>query len=72
MRVLSDFAHEGRQLLFFTCHDHILRLFEAAQADIRILPAHGTPGTRVSKRSQPVELPAPSIPVVESDTPRAA
>jgi hypothetical protein len=55
VRVLCDFAKEGRQLLFFTCHDHIERMFDAVNVDVRILPAHGTPGVRVSRRVKSVE-----------------
>ncbi|MFV1964362.1 MAG: AAA family ATPase [Pirellulaceae bacterium] len=47
VRALCDFAQEGRQLLFFTCHEHIRKMFEAARVDIRVLPGHGTPGVRV-------------------------
>jgi hypothetical protein len=39
VKVLCDFAKEGRQLLFFTCHDHIERMFDAVNVDVRILPA---------------------------------
>jgi uncharacterized protein YhaN len=64
--LLCDFAKEGRQLLFFTCHDHILHMFEEVGADIRLLPAHGTPGVRIARREKtealPPPPPAPEIP----------
>lgn len=55
VRVLCDFAKAGRQLLFFTCHDHIERMFDEAGVDVRVLPAHGTPGARVAKRDKASE-----------------
>lgn len=45
--VLCDFAREGRQLLFFTCHQHIKELFVAACVDTRVLPSHRAPGVHV-------------------------
>jgi hypothetical protein len=39
-RVLQDFARHGHQVLLFTCHEHIVELFESEQVDIRILPGH--------------------------------
>ena len=55
--LLVEFAQEGRQLLFFTCHEHIQRMFMAADRDVRILPAHGTPGVEVLRLeiSEPIE-----------------
>lgn len=47
VQLLCQFAKEGRQLLFFTCHDHIEQMFLAANVDVRILPAHGQPGLRI-------------------------
>ncbi|MGE3775697.1 MAG: AAA family ATPase [Pirellulaceae bacterium] len=64
VRVLCDFAKEGRQLLFFTCHDHILKMFERATVDVRILPAHGSPGVRVTRHERLPE-PAPIVEPVE-------
>jgi len=47
VQLLCQFAKEGRQLLFFTCHDHIQQMFLDAEVDVRILPAHGQPGLRI-------------------------
>jgi hypothetical protein len=47
--LLCDFAKEGRQLLFFTCHEHIKQMFLQASVDIRMLPAHGKPGTKIPR-----------------------
>ena len=50
VELLCDFAKEGRQLLFFTCHEHIKQMFVQASVDIRMLPAHGKPGTKIPRR----------------------
>jgi uncharacterized protein YhaN len=36
--VLREFAREGHQLLVFTCHEHIWRLFAEVKADARRIP----------------------------------
>jgi hypothetical protein len=36
--VLRDFARAGHQILIFTCHEHIAKLFKQAKADVRQLP----------------------------------
>ena len=36
--VLREFAREGHQLLVFTCHEHVWRLFADVQADTRRIP----------------------------------
>lgn len=36
--VLTEFAAGGHQLLFFTCHEHMWRMFGNCQADCRRLP----------------------------------
>ena len=38
VQVLRDFADEGHQLLVFTCHEHIARLFKSQRVDVRRLP----------------------------------
>jgi len=41
-QLFRDFAKDGQQILMFTCHEHIMRIFEEAQTEIRLLPArHG-------------------------------
>ena len=63
--VLHDFAKEGRQLLFFTCHEHIKAMFVAAGVDARVLPRHGTPGVHVvpllTQQAPPQPDPVPEI-----------
>ena len=36
--VLRDFANSGHQMLLFTCHQHIMELFHAADVEVRALP----------------------------------
>jgi uncharacterized protein YhaN len=36
--VLRDFANTGHQILMFTCHHHIMNIFQAAGVDVRPLP----------------------------------
>ena len=36
--LLRDFAGERRQVLLFTCHEHIYRLFRTLQTEVRLLP----------------------------------
>ena len=38
--VLRDFADQGHQMLVFTCHEHILRMFKALHVPISQLPEH--------------------------------
>ncbi|MDP7019772.1 MAG: AAA family ATPase [Pirellulaceae bacterium] len=40
VRVLREFAKEGHQLLLFTCHEHITKLFKSAKVEVRLLPSH--------------------------------
>ena len=60
--LLCDFARQGRQLLFFTCHDHIRAMFQRANVDVRVIPAHGTPGTRISRPEMPAPMAVPAEP----------
>jgi uncharacterized protein YhaN len=36
--VLRDFANAGHQMLMFTCHQHIMQIFETAGVEVRLLP----------------------------------
>lgn len=42
--VLRDFAAAGHQLLVFTCHEHILKLFKSLKAPVSRLPSNLKPG----------------------------
>ncbi len=39
-RVLRDFAKDGHQVLLFTCHEHIRKMFKSLRVEIRDLPDH--------------------------------
>jgi DNA repair exonuclease SbcCD ATPase subunit len=71
--VLRDFARQGHQVLVFTCHEHIARLFRHIKAEVRNLPdhAHGNSPvvekfaavrSRVSREEVPVEVTAEEPP----------
>ncbi len=57
VQVLQDFASQGHQLLVFTCHEHIARLFKNRGVDVRRLPSD-----RRSVRDLPFDLEAPLPP----------
>jgi hypothetical protein len=61
--VLRDFAAAGRQLLVFTCHDHVVKAFKAIKADVRRLGA---------SHSKPKPLDAPVEIAVEVEEARPA
>ena len=42
VEVLCEFAELGHQVLFFTCHQHIVSMFEEAGVQVRTLPDTGT------------------------------
>jgi len=74
--VLRDFAKQGHQLLVFTCHEHIARMFHKLGVDVRELPYDGKEGSlfdeevveikpRRKREPEPVEEP-----VVVHVTPR--
>ncbi|MFM2097343.1 MAG: hypothetical protein RIS70_4467 [Planctomycetota bacterium] len=51
-RLLREFANRGHQLLFFTCHEHVMRIFRSENADIRILPGRTASGSIESLRDE--------------------
>jgi len=69
--VLRDFAAAGHQLLVFTCHEHIARLFQSLRVEARQLPDHGPshagataarkPAARPARRKPPEEPPAEEV-----------
>jgi len=50
--VLRDFAAEGHQLLVFTCHEHLLKLFQSLRLPVGRLPSNTEPGQCVSLAEQ--------------------
>ncbi|HTQ39604.1 MAG TPA: AAA family ATPase [Pirellulales bacterium] len=51
VQVLHNFARRGHQLLVFTCHEHLARLFKHHRMDVRRLPSNHQSG-----RDEPFEL----------------
>jgi hypothetical protein len=51
--VLRDFAATGHQLLVFTCHEHIARMFQSLRVEVHELPEHGRayPATPVARKT---------------------
>ncbi|MCC6510596.1 MAG: hypothetical protein IT423_15950, partial [Pirellulaceae bacterium] len=43
-RVLRDFAALGHQVIMFTCHEHIMRIFYEIGVEVRVLPPQGRSG----------------------------
>ncbi len=43
-KVLRDFAELGSQVIMFTCHEHIMKMFHEIQVQVRVLPPQGEPG----------------------------
>jgi uncharacterized protein YhaN len=56
-RVLCDFAAAGRQVLVFTCHEHIEQIFRRLNADVRRLGEMVEPPV-----AQPVVVTPPRLP----------
>jgi uncharacterized protein YhaN len=60
--LLRDFAKQHKhQILMFTCHEHIMRIFRAVKVDVRTLPGHELPPEDVEKprRKKPEPEPEP-------------
>ena len=53
VEVLNEFSHRGHQLLVFTCHEHLARIFKSHRMDVRLLPTE-----RQSGRDRPFEVEA--------------
>lgn len=54
-KVLRDFAALGHQVIMFTCHEHIMRIFHEIDVQVRVLPAQGQSGE--AKVYQPHDVP---------------
>ncbi len=61
--VLRDFAATGHQVLVFTCHEHIVKLFQNLRVPLVRLPEHGDRATPAAepraKRGQAHSAPKP-------------
>jgi hypothetical protein len=60
-RVLRDFAKQGHQVIYFTCHEHVWRMFQEVKADARRLPnRHGEAIEEKPESSEPIVVPPPA------------
>ena len=66
--VMRDFAAAGHQMLVFTCHEHIQKLFKSLKVPVDVLPAHSQQITaakpkavrpKVAKTPKPAPEPEP-------------
>lgn len=72
--LFREFAQGGNQIVMFTCHEHIMRLFKEASIDVRVLPSRGQDEEKPEpvvekpkrkKKAEPVqELPPPEPPTI--------
>ncbi|MCO6456357.1 MAG: AAA family ATPase, partial [Pirellulaceae bacterium] len=60
--VLRDFADAGHQLLMFTCHEHVVRVFQRLQVPVRRISRHGASGEIESLERVPEVVPAETEP----------
>jgi uncharacterized protein YhaN len=72
--VLREFAKQGHQLLVFTCHEHVWRMFQDIKVDCRRIPnRHGEIEEEVHEEPQPDPVPEPDpepvVVVVEPPAP---
>jgi uncharacterized protein YhaN len=58
-KVLRDFASLGHQVVMFTCHEHIMKMFHNIGVQVRVLPAQGQRGE--ARIYQPHDIPAPKL-----------
>jgi hypothetical protein len=66
--VLRDFAKQGHQLLVFTCHEHVWRMFQELNVDTRKIPNRFSDVEEVAPTIEPQRIPQPE-PVAEAPTP---
>ena len=59
-KVLRDFAALGHQVVMFTCHEHIMKIFHNIHVQVRVLPMQGQTGE--AKIYQPHDTPVARIP----------
>lgn len=71
--VLREFADRGHQILMFTCHEHLVKLFKSLRVPVRDLPTAAMPREEVViVQAAPEPLPAAPLytPVVEAPQPK--
>ncbi|NNE01004.1 MAG: AAA family ATPase [Pirellulaceae bacterium] len=43
-QTLKTFAELGHQVMMFTCHEHIVEIFQEIEVEVRMMPPQGEPG----------------------------
>ena len=43
-KTLFAFSQQGHQVLMFTCHQHVVEMFQEIGVETRLMPLHGQPG----------------------------
>ena len=66
-RTLKTFAELGHQVMMFTCHEHIVRIFQAIDVQVRQMPPQGTPGRAFILEPETHEPPEMEYDEVEVD-----
>jgi len=65
-QVLKDFAAMGHQVIMFTCHEHIMRMFHKIDVQVRVLPIQGEPGeAKIYQPHQPAQKALPEAEILE-------
>ncbi|QDV24335.1 AAA family ATPase [Aureliella helgolandensis] len=74
-KVLRDFAELGHQVVMFTCHEHIMRIFDRIGVQVRVLPTQGQPGEAEifydAQLTLPEPEPEPELELEPEPTPKA-
>ncbi len=58
-RTLQTFAELGHQVMMFTCHQHIVDIFQSIDVQVRMMPTQGTPGR--ASVLEPVQMPVQEV-----------
>ncbi|MCU0708018.1 MAG: hypothetical protein MUF23_06985, partial [Pirellula sp.] len=70
-KVLRDFAALGHQVIMFTCHEHIMKMFHSIDVQVRVLPEQGQMGEarvyypEIAVAAPPIAIPASAPVAVE-------
>ena len=46
-KTLLQFARQGHQVMMFTCHQHVVDIFQEIGVEVRVMPPHGLPGRAI-------------------------
>src|SRR6056297_4317801 len=61
-RTLKTFAELGHQVMMFTCHHHIVKIFQEIDVEVRQMPTQGEPGRATLLLPEPIEEPVAEVP----------